>query len=153
ISRTLALKLATIYEEALGDAARAVDKLRAALDLPGDERGPLEALDRLLDSLGRWEELGEVLERAAQVSLDAAEQCGDLHRLGQLRAEKLSDLEGAIGAWQKVLERDAGHDLATAGLLKALEDPAVRSQAIDILEPVFEAQGDAPHLLRVLEVK
>src|SRR5262249_32339150 len=55
ISRTLALKLATIYEEALGDAARAVDKLRAALDLPGDERGPLEALDRLLDSLGRWE--------------------------------------------------------------------------------------------------
>ena len=47
LGRQLALKLAQIYEEALGDSDRAIARYRRALEFPGDEVGPLTALDRL----------------------------------------------------------------------------------------------------------
>jgi tetratricopeptide (TPR) repeat protein len=153
IGRQLALKLATIYEDALGDAASAVDKLRQALDYPGDERGPLAALDRLLETLGRWPELAEILEREAQAGLEPAEQAGYLYRLGLLRLERLTDHDGAIEAWRDVLERDPNHDGAIDGIARYLDDATYREQAIDILEPAYESRADHKNLVRVLEVK
>jgi tetratricopeptide (TPR) repeat protein len=153
IGRALALKLATIYEDALGDAARAVEKLRTALEFPGEERAPLSALDRLLESLGRWDELCEVLEREGHASLEPAEQAGFLDRLARIRLERLSDHDGAIGAWRDVLDREPGHDGAIAGLAKYLDDATYREEAIRILEPVYETQNDAKNLVRLEEVK
>src|SRR5205823_11908165 len=95
VGRTLALKLATLYEEALGDATRAVERLRTALEFTGDDRGPLAALARLLESLGRWDELSEVLEKQAHAGTDPKEQVALLYRLGEIRKSKLLDHEGA----------------------------------------------------------
>ena len=53
-------KIGVLYENKLGDAARAITAYAKALELPGTaggERGPMEALDRLLLSAGRWREL------------------------------------------------------------------------------------------------
>jgi pentatricopeptide repeat protein len=153
IGRALALKLATLYEEALGDAASAVDKLRQALDFPGDERGPLAALDRLLESLSRWVELGEVLEREAAASLEPTVQAAFLYRLGQVRLERLVDHDQAIDAWRDVLEREPAHEGALAAIAHYLDDATYREQAIEILEPAWEARDDHKNLVRLLEVK
>src|SRR5262249_13116537 len=153
IGRALALRLAAIYEDALGDAARAVEKLRTALEFPGDERGPLGALDRLLESLGRWDELAEVLEREAQASLDPKEQAGILYRLGSLRVDRFGDHDGANAARRAVLDPAPSPADSLAGIGKHLDDLTYREEAIAILEPVYEGLGDARGLVRVLEVK
>src|SRR5665213_3112756 len=51
LQRSLALRLATLHENQLGDLARAADFLRKAQSLPGDEAPVLAALAEVLRKL------------------------------------------------------------------------------------------------------
>ncbi len=53
LQRSLAVRLAELQEDQLGDSARAADFLRKALSLPGDEADVLASLDRVLRKLAR----------------------------------------------------------------------------------------------------
>ncbi|WP_428265392.1 tetratricopeptide repeat protein, partial [Haliangium sp.] len=147
-------KLASLYEDALGDLDGAAAKYRQALDVAADERAPLAALDRIYGRAGRFAELAEVLAREAEATLDEAEQCQYLYRLGDLREVSLRDLPGAVAAYRDVLERMPQHTAARAALERLLIGAeSVRADVIHILEPLYEQEGDYARLVDLLRVK
>ena len=82
LQRTLALRLASLYENELADLNRAADYLRKAQSLPGDEEPVLSALERDPRQAGR--------ARRARPGAGAAGRAGQ-------RAQRAGRLPG--GAW------------------------------------------------------
>jgi tetratricopeptide (TPR) repeat protein len=153
LSRTFALKLAALYETHLEDDARAIDRYRRVRELPGDEMEALQALDRLLTKTSATTELAEVLEREAEVAPEPVAQAEFLYRLGELRAGSLYDLDGALTAFRKALERHPQHAGARAAVERLISSPAHALLALELLEPLAEQERDFAKLVELLEVR
>ncbi len=153
LGRGYSLKLAQIYEEAIGDLEKAAGRFRRALELGGDDPGTLAALDRIYERQGKFPDLAEVLAREAQAAMSDEEQATFLYRLGEVRERMLGDAAAAIEAYREVLERAPQHEAARAALEKLLGSPPVRAQAIAILEPLYEGEGDFARLADLYEHK
>jgi len=159
VQRVLAYKLGTIYDFKLGDDEKAIRSYGKALELPSsqgageDDHEPLAALDRLLARAQRWRELGEVLQREAEVATDPVEQAGFFQRLGALRAGELVDLDGALVAFKETLDRVPAHAGARQGLEGLLGSTAHAAAALDVLEPLYESEGDHEKWVALAEVR
>jgi tetratricopeptide (TPR) repeat protein len=151
LQRSLALRLSELWEEQLGDLARAADFLRKAQSLPGDEAPVLASLERVLRKLNDSAELAEILSREAEVAGDPAAQADFLAALGEVRLRGLEDAEGALGAYRDALERNPAHAQAQAALVALLDRDETREGALDVLEPLAETRGDYQTLLGLYE--
>jgi tetratricopeptide (TPR) repeat protein len=151
--RRLAMKLAHIYEEALGDLGKAASRYRRALDAGGEEGPALAALDRIYEREGRWAELAEVLQREADGALSSEDQASYLYRLGDVKERPLNDPAGAVAAYRDVLDRVPSHPAGRAALERLLGNPAERQAVIAILEPIFESEADHARLADLLDAK
>ena len=117
----LYLALGDLYETQLASTTRATEAYQAAVDLDDSNDDSLVALERLYKRDERWGKLARVLELRAERVEEAGDstRAGALRReLATLRAEKLGDLEGAIGKYEAALEADSS-DIAA---LRALEE-------------------------------
>ncbi len=159
LQRSLALRLAQLFEERLGgpnDIARAADYLRQALSLPGDEAAVLASLERVLraqSGSSAHAELAEILAREAEVAVDPAAQAEFLAALGEIRLRALDDADGALGAFRDALERNPDHAGARGALHELLDRAETREGALEILEPMAEARGDNEELLALYEYR
>ena len=155
LSRTLALKLAGIYEETLGDPERAASRYRKALESPGDEAGPLAALDRLYERGGKWPELAEVLVKQAELGQAPEQHATFLFRLGEVR-ERLGDVAGAVHAYRDVLASQPKHAGARSALERRLGAAPSREttlEVLEILEPLYEDEQGFARLAELTEVR
>jgi tetratricopeptide (TPR) repeat protein len=148
-----ASKVARIQEEALGDLDRAADRYRRALDSASDERETLDALARIYERSGRNSDLAEILSRQAEAHLDEGLQASILFRLGDVREERLGDVDGAVDAYREVLERDPQHGAARAALERLVTNEQVRGEVVAILEPLYESERDDARLADLLVTK
>ncbi|HEY7956264.1 MAG TPA: tetratricopeptide repeat protein, partial [Polyangia bacterium] len=158
VQRTLAWKLGVLYETRIADDERAIRAYTRALELPGEDgpasaEGPLAALDRLLTRASRFSELGEVLEKESEIAADPEAQAEFLHRLGELRLGELVDHDGALTAFQSALERLPSHAGARAGLERLLSSPLHAEAALDLLEPLYQADGDHEKCVALAEAR
>ncbi len=151
LQRTLAMRLADLYEHELGDAAKAADYLRQSQSLPGDEEPVLAALERVLRKLGENDELAQVLAREAELASDPPRQADFLAALGALRLGPLDDADGALNAFREAVERVPDHPAARQALIELLDRDATREGALDVLEPLAEARGDDQELIALYE--
>jgi golgin subfamily B member 1 len=130
------LALGDLQETQLASTARAIDSYQAAADLDPGNDDALGALERLYKRDERWGKLAKVLEERAEVLERAGENqnaAAVRRELATLRAQKLGDLEGAIGKYESTLENDP-RDL----------------QALRALEELYEKVGRTDDYLRVL---
>ncbi len=149
-----ATRLGQIHEDAIGDAAAAATAYRRALAVAGDERPTLAALDRVYLRSSRWAELGEILARQADVAADDTQAADFLFRLGDTRETALADVGGAIAAYRDALERAPQHRAARGSLERLLGTADEhRASIIEVLEPLYEADGDWPRLVELLTAK
>ncbi len=113
----VALRLGELYENLLGDPAKAAGFLRKAVALdPGAAQAALPALERLYARLEGWAELADVVsQRASQAT--GAERVQRLFRLGQICEERLASPDRAAEAYEGALQGDPRH----TGSLRALE--------------------------------
>lgn len=172
LQRGLLLRLADLYDGPLGQTERALASLRTAAEIPGDEGTVLARLEALLRKLGRDDELAEVLGRQAEVTNDVGEQARHLTALGELRAGKLRDPRGAVEAFRSALDRVPTLEPALAALRSMLTPAAgsgtaqpgtaaapaeistdVRTDVLEVLEPLAEQRDDAPELVRLYELR
>jgi tetratricopeptide (TPR) repeat protein len=117
----LLIDLGDLYETQLASTAKAVEAYQQAFDLDENSDDALAALERLYRRDEKWANLAKVLDRRAEISLEAGDsgRAAAIRReLATLRAEKLGDLEGAIQRYEAAVAAN-GSD-ATA--LKALVD-------------------------------
>lgn len=153
--RTLLERGAKVLADKLGKTSDAIDTYQTLVEEFGPSIGALQALQALYRTAKRWDELVEVYERHLDVVDTDSEQLRLLAELGDLRREHIGDVEGALEVYRRALSIDSSHAASRAALEELLqaEDPAARSEAAEILHPIWEREGNFPKLLMVLEIE
>ena len=142
----LGKRLARVYEEELGDIARAEDTHRYVLSVDGAEFDTLEALDRIYVANGSHHALSEVLKMRIQAAAEDVMDKVDLsYRLGTVLENELQRTEEAIQVFRYVLgELEPEH----AESIRSLQDIYTRLQDWPSLSEMFDKElqvvfGDA----------
>jgi tetratricopeptide (TPR) repeat protein len=125
----------------------------AVLEIAPDDREAARALEALYQSMGRFSELAELLERRLGFAFNVDEAVGLRVRLGEIYETRLHDPVQAVESYGAALGGDANHPVATAALERFLDDPDTRAHAAEVLEPVYVARHDWPRLVRIYEIK
>jgi hypothetical protein len=166
-------RVAGIQRDELADP----DSARATLALVLDDAEDSEALSLLADDAeakSEYIEAAELLERLARAAREPADKVSVLMRRAKLVAEGLSDPEGAIAIYERVLSEidpkndDALQQIAllherlsdAPGRARALErrlqllsEPASRLEVAEVLARLYEGPlDDAKAAVRVLEI-
>ena len=139
-ARALRLQLAAIYETEMGLPDRAIDAYQAILAHAPDDGEALAALDRLLESHGRFETLQEVLaQRAALAAGD--ERLKLVRRRAKLLEEKLGNPEAAATCLRELgAEVIADNDDLMAALVRNLRRAGLAHEAVRILSRKIEIE-------------
>ncbi|MEZ4265646.1 MAG: hypothetical protein R3F39_04650 [Myxococcota bacterium] len=155
-------RAAALSESELRDPDEAVRILELLRAIAPEDSEALDALDRLHQAAGRWDEKAALVE----VRLGIAAAAGDTDRerillftLGQIRENRLSDLPGAIEAYAQSLagaptfppaiaaltalsRPDDGHAAARAALAAAHRESESAKPLAVVLQQILEA-GDS----------
>ncbi len=151
--KTFMTRLAVTLAEKLSDVNEAILAYRAVLDDFGAERAVLGPLAQLYEVSDRWDDLAETLEADLAMADAPADRLVLLARLGEVRAGKLSDLDGALEAYRQALTLEPSHAESRKALEALLDDENARRDAAQILRPLYEADGENGKLLRVLDIE
>lgn len=100
------LRAGRVWEQELGQAERAIALFGQALTLDAKQPDALAALDRLYLQQNQFSELADILQRRVEIA-EYDDQLELLFRLGQVQAEALGDVQGALATYERVLERDS----------------------------------------------
>ena len=146
-------KAAETLADKIGDVPEAITAWRAVLDELGPERPTLAALEALYEKAARWADLADTLEVDLSLAEDTESRLGLFARLGDVRRLHRSDLPGALEAYRQALQLDPASEACRKALEVMLDVPEARRDAAETLRPLYEADGDAEHLLRVLEIE
>ncbi|WP_394820879.1 tetratricopeptide repeat protein [Pendulispora albinea] len=132
---TVTLKIASLLRDALADKAGARSYYVRALELRGDDRTALEALEALYEEANDPTSLLEILRRRAEVADDDSERRRILFKQARLSDETLHDPTGAIDTYRLI--HDAYQD-DTAFL--ALERLYTATERWDDLISLYEGR-------------
>lgn len=153
VEQTYAMRLGQTAEDRLSDLDRAARAFDRASQGP-EPRPALASLERVLARGNRWPELAECLRRQAEAADEDSQAAEYRFREGDLQETQLGASGAAVAAYREVLQLVPTHAQARASLERLLQSaPDERTDIIEILEPLFEADNDAPRLITVLEAK
>lgn len=111
------LRLAELYERELRDSERAADVYQAVVNQDSTNLPALRGLERVYDSLQKWTELVDVLERQlGNAGLSERERVGILLKLAQLHEGQFLKPEDAASRLEQVLKLDPANQVAYEGL-------------------------------------
>jgi tetratricopeptide (TPR) repeat protein len=146
-------KAAETLADKIVDVPEAITAWRAVLDEFGPERPTLAALESLYEKAERWADLADTLEVDLSLAEETESRLGLFARLGDVRRLHQSDLAGALEAYRQALQLDPSSEACRKALEAMLDVADARRDAAETLRPLYEADGDAEHLLRVLEIQ
>jgi len=153
--QSLLRRQASVLADRLADSAGAIDVWRAYRSEFGDSDEALGALERLYRGAQQWENLADTYEAHLETTSDSSEKLRMLTALGDLRRDELALPQAALEAYREALELDFSYRPARLALERLLEskDALTQREAAEVLEPVFETEGDHQRLLTVLEIQ
>ncbi|HTM43632.1 MAG TPA: tetratricopeptide repeat protein, partial [Polyangiaceae bacterium] len=100
------LRLADLYEKRMKDPQRAADAYKAVLDADSDSIAALRGLERVYETLQKWNELVEVLERQLSVVQTERERVDALLKIAKIQEEQFLKADLAAQRLEQVLEID-----------------------------------------------
>jgi tetratricopeptide (TPR) repeat protein len=133
------LRIAEIARAPLGQTAVAKEYYAKALELRGDDRRALVALESLYGETGEHAALLDVVKRRAEAADTDRERKQLLFKEAQLCDEKLGDTRAAIAVYEQILEM--GLD---AKAIEALERLYAQAERWSDLIALYERQIAAP---------
>ena len=157
VEQAYAMQLGMIAEDRLQDLDRAASAFERASHGP-EPRAALASLERVLARSSKWSDLAFVLRRQADAAEDDPTAANYLFHMGDLQETTLRDAPAAVAAYREVLQLAPMHQQARAALERMLTvtppiSPEMRTDIVEVLEPLFEQDGDAARLINVLEAK
>src|SRR5262249_19327250 len=150
-------KIGQLYEDEIGDDAKAVTAYRAILQATptvDEEREALAATHRIHERRKEWKDLGDVLVR--ELALVPATDPGHValkFRLGEVREQHLGDVAGAIGCYRDILGLEPGPEGARVAVEKRPPEEQHQLVAAGILEPIYEKLEAWAVLVNVHEIQ
>jgi tetratricopeptide (TPR) repeat protein len=151
--RRTMVKAAETLADKIGDVPEAILGWRAVLDEFGQEQPTLAALAVLYEKAERWSDLEETLASDLTLADDIDSRLSLFARLGDVRRLHQQNLTGALEAYREALLLDPTSESCRSALEALLDIPESRREAAETLRPLYEADGDAERLLRVLEIQ
>ncbi len=139
----------------LSDPTGATEVWRAYRSEFGDSEEALNALETLYREAGRWDDLADTYEAHLETATEPADKLRMLTALGDLRGDELGLPQAALDAYREALDVDFSYRPARLALERLLEskDGLTQREAAEVLEPVFETEGDHQRLLKVIEIQ
>ena len=114
----LLYELGTIEAEHLFRPELAIEAWRSAQTIDAGDIRVIEALEKLYVQQARWEDCVELLEKRAALTEKVKDRVDFLLDVAEMARERLDDEERAVGAYERILQWDPGHEQAG----KELED-------------------------------
>ncbi|HVZ30776.1 MAG TPA: hypothetical protein VG963_00035, partial [Polyangiaceae bacterium] len=153
--QSLMRRQAEVLANRLGEPSGAIEVWRAYRTEFGDSDEALTALEGLYRSQSQWEDLADTYEAHLEHTRDSAAKLRMLIALGDLRREELRLPHAALEAYREALDLDFAYRPARLALERLLEsdDALTQREAAEVLEPVFQADGDHQRLLKVIEIQ
>ncbi|MCP4602512.1 MAG: tetratricopeptide repeat protein [Proteobacteria bacterium] len=152
VRRDLLYRVARLFEEQIED----IDEAIAAYIQVGEDAGPdresLSALARLYKKTKRFRDLLDVYESEEQIVGSHEERVALLFRMGDLLRTKLDEPEQAVARLGEALAIDTFHVEARKSL-EAMLESSVRTEAIQILRPIYEKESAYEQLLKCDEIE
>lgn len=133
-------RIAVVQRDHIGDGPAAIAAWQRVAATFGDDPETVGALADLFEAAGRWRELADLLERAADT--DVTRTTARLNRLGGALAEHLDQPDRALAAFRAALAIDPINPTARAGLVTLLDKPAQRRAAADALAVSYRENSD-----------
>ena len=133
------LRIAELARSPLGQTALAKEYYAKALELRGDDRRALVALESLYEETGDHLALLDVVKRRAEAAESDQERKQLLFKQAQLCDEKLGDTRAAIGVYEQILEMSLD-----ARAIEALERLYAQAERWQDLIGLYERQIIAP---------
>jgi tetratricopeptide (TPR) repeat protein len=155
VAQTYAMHLGRIAEERRNELDRAAAAYERASCGP-EPREPLASLERVLTQNGDSARLATVLARQAELADNDGHAAEYMFRRAELLETRLASPRDAIRGYRDVLGLLPAHPAARSALVRllgAVDDAADRGAIADVLEPLFEHDGDTVSLIAVLEVR
>ena len=153
-------RIGDLQEVFLEDADAAVDVYRRVLaDEPGQARA-VEALERIFRNVGRFQDLGDLLEsRLEDAEGEARVPLG--YQLGQVLETHLQAPSDALERYAEVLELAADHEPSERALQGLVEthsgdhpdERSLRARACEVLEPIYAGRGDWQNRVQLAQVR
>ncbi|MCP4674274.1 MAG: tetratricopeptide repeat protein [Deltaproteobacteria bacterium] len=150
--RDLLFRVATLYEEQIGDVDEAISAYIQVGDEAGPDRESLDALSRLYKQTKRWRDLLDVYEAEEQMVGSLEERAALFFKMGSLLQKELDEPEQAVSRLGEALAIDSTHEDARSSLEAMLDGP-VRVEAIHILRPIYEQEAAYAKLLNCDEIE
>jgi tetratricopeptide (TPR) repeat protein len=133
------LRIAQIAHAPLGNTALAKEYYARALDVRGDDKRALVALEALYEETGDHPALLDIVKRRAEASDTDGERRQLLFKQAQLCDEKLGDTRAAISVYEQIVEMSLD-----AKAIDALERLYAQAERWEDLIGLYERQIVAP---------
>ncbi|HKQ70368.1 MAG TPA: tetratricopeptide repeat protein [Polyangiaceae bacterium] len=146
-------QVGAVFEHELGKVDKAIDTYARVLELDPDDLTALGRLDVLYQTAENWQELLSVLTHESELCDDPNESISFQYRIAELYEKHLEDVPRSIELYREILAREPSHAptlAALEGLKAGRGDPL---GAASVLEPIYDASGEWPKLISVLEVQ
>jgi tetratricopeptide (TPR) repeat protein len=145
------IRIATVQRDHLTDNDAAIAAWQRVIRDSGEDAETVNALADLYAATGRWSEMADLLERAADQ--DTQRTTARLVRLGDALRQHLGQPERGFAAYKNALAIDPKNEGARAGLLALTEIEVTRGRAADALAASCQANQDWPGFLQILPAR
>jgi cellulose synthase operon protein C len=144
---TIQYRAGEIFENRLGDTDAAVTRYQQALLLAPGYLPAQQALERLFERLGRWDDLAAMLEQDVLQAAGPAEAVARLGTLAALYETRIGDPERALECLRRALDLVADH-LPSLHQAQRLSEKLSRwRDLVDLLEREAAGVGDAKQVV------
>ncbi|MBW1808340.1 MAG: tetratricopeptide repeat protein, partial [Deltaproteobacteria bacterium] len=158
--KDLLFRTAACLSEGVEDIDGSIVVYHQILELDPRDARALKLLDGLLVADERWQELASILTQEISLAPEEKPEEGQpdvrqdfLLRMAHLQLHQLKDLETGLTTIKEALARNQTDPRAVDILEQLLPDEAARTEAAEVLEPVYRAQSDFKKLVAIMEVR
>ncbi len=140
-------RVAEIYQHELELPERAIEAYEHLVTGWPDDASALEAQGQLLEAVGRWADLAEVLRRRATLATDPPARAGLLRRRAQILLEWLNQPDEAVACLRHARTITPNDASLAEDMVIALSKSGRAREAAAVLEgrvATLEAEGAAP---------
>ncbi len=110
------LRVGAVYEDQLSDPGQAAQAYRRILELDPKHLQAIQSLQRATERAGRYRDLVQALQLEADLTQDEDRLVGLLHRAGEVLDDQLSDRDGALEFYRRVVDMRPDYLPALASL-------------------------------------
>jgi golgin subfamily B member 1 len=144
-------RLGELYEKRLGDVPSAIRAYRRIFDEHDRSHpGAIEALSRIYEQQGAWQDLHAVYERELENASGDVTEADIRGRMARLAAEKLGQPDRAIATWKAVLDLRGEDPEALRALADLYQQQAQWAKLVDVLEREYDIASSDEDRVSVL---